>query len=208
MPNAVDHVIYAVPDLATGIERVAALLGVRPEIGGRHPAFGTRNALLSLGGGTYLEVMAHDPELPPPGRGVLFALDRLPEPRVITWVLRAEDVDERADRSRAAGVPIGQVVSGGRERPDGSALTWRFTDPYAFPFGGVVPFLIAWGRSPHPSATLPVGGALEALELLHPEAERAGSALRVLGSDLPVHVGDRPRVRARIRTDRGLVELA
>ncbi len=72
MIENVDHLIFLAPDLDRGMDHVENLLGIRPVRGGRHPAFGTHNALLSLGPSTYLEVMASDPGLPRPSRGVLF----------------------------------------------------------------------------------------------------------------------------------------
>ena len=78
----IDHLVYTVPDLATGIERIAGLLGTRPVIGGCHPTFGTHNALLSIGPETYLEIIAPDPALARPSRGRVFGMDDLCEPRL------------------------------------------------------------------------------------------------------------------------------
>lgn len=208
VPRGVDHLIRAVPDLEEGRDAIERLLGVRPAVGGRHPAYGTRNALLALGPATYLEVMAPDPELERPDRGRLFGLDAPCEARLVTWVLREEAIEGAATRARSRGVALGPVRSGSRERPDGTVLSWRLTDPYAMPLGGAVPFLIAWGDTPHPASAAPPGGELVGLVVEHPEPAAAREALAAL--DVAVAVGEaaRPGLVARIRTGSGeVVEL-
>lgn len=207
VPEGVDHLIYGAPELERGVEAVEERLGVRPAAGGRHPAYGTRNALLALGPACYLEVMAPDPDLPRPGRGTLFGLEELEGPRLVTWALRAEGIEGAAARAREAGVGLGPVESGSRENPGGEVLTWRLTDPRATPLGGAVPFLIAWGETPHPAAGAPDGGELAGLRVEHPQPELVRVALETLGARVPVSEGERPGLAATIRTAGGSVEL-
>lgn len=204
---AIDHLIYAVPDLDAGIEEIEARLGVRPVVGGRHPDYGTRNALLSLGPQTYLEIMAPDPELPRPERGRLFGLDDLERPSLATWVLREEEIDAAAQRARAAGVDLGPVTPGSRQNPDGTVLSWKLSDPWAERLGWTVPFLIAWGDTPHPAASAPKAGELEGLRIGHPKPEEVRKALAALGVEAEVGRGTPPRIVATIRTASGEVEI-
>jgi hypothetical protein len=207
IPLGVDHLVYGVPELDVGVQEIEGLLGVRPVPGGRHPDYGTHNALLSLGPATYLEIIAPDPELPRPERGRPFGLDALDRPRLLTWVLRSEAIEELAGKAARAGVPLGPIQSGSREKPDGTLLSWKLTDPYALPLGGAIPFLIAWGNTPHPAAAAPLAGELIGLRLEHPEPDSARRVLGVLGVEMDVERAGEPQIVARIQSPRGLVEL-
>lgn len=207
LPENVDHLVYAAPDLEQGRDEIERLLGVRPVVGGRHAAWGTRNALLSLGPETYLEVIAPDPGQRPPDRGVLFGADALETSRLVTWVLRSRSIDVTAAAASVAGIGLGPVAGGSRETPAGEVLSWKLTDPYAMPLGGAIPFLIEWGETPHPAGALPNGGTLVGLRIEHPDRGRTQAALAALGVELPVLQGDTYGLTATIRTPTGDVEL-
>jgi len=204
---AVDHLIYAAPDLEQGVRELERLLGHRAVLGGRHPDFGTRNALLGLGPETYIEIIAPDPAVPSPPRGRLFGLDQLERPRLVTWVLRDEAIEARAEAARRAGLAIGVVAQGSRVRPDGAVVSWKVTDPYAMPLDGAAPFLIAWGTTPHPAASLPVVGQLLDLRFEHPDPGAARAAFAALGVEPKVGQGDGVQLIATIRVDGREVEI-
>ena len=207
LPHNVDHLIYVVADLEAGRDHIEQLLGVRPVIGGRHPQYGTHNAQVSLGPATYLELIAPDPEAEIPEAEVLFGIDTFREPRFLTWVLRSESIEQTAALAAATGVGLGAVSPGKRIKPDGTVVSWKLTNPLALPLDGAVPFLISWGDTPHPAGSSPRAGELSGLRFEHPEAERVRKALQVLGADSEVVHGERFRMVARIKTERGEIEI-
>lgn len=203
----VDHLVWATPDLAAGIAAIERLTGVRASAGGKHPSWATHNALLSLGPGRYLELLAPDPAAPPPAKERPFGLDRLAVSHLVTWAAHEADLEGRLARLAAAGIDLGEILSGGRVRPDGVALHWRLTSPRAMLEGGVVPFLIDWGSSPHPSTTATPGLSLVALEIEHPEPARARQLLDLLGMELPVREAPLPALVATLEGPLGRREL-
>jgi hypothetical protein len=207
LPEHIDHLVYVVPDLQDGIDQIEQLLGVRPVIGGRHPTYGTHNALIALGPSTYLEIIARDETLDQPSSGSLFGTDYVAEPHLVTWALRTDSIEKLRHEAVEAGFQIGEVSSGSRETPDGTVLSWHLTDPYAMPFDGIVPFLIDWGDTPHPAVSIPQGGTLLDLHIRHPEHEEVRSALAALDVHVPVECNPEFQLIATIQTSDGPVEL-
>jgi len=207
----VDHLVYATPDVDATVAAIARLTGVRATDGGPHPGRGTRNALLALdtapGAAAYLEIVGPDPGQPPPERARWFGIDALRAPRLAAWAATAPDLEWAAAGARAAGVPLGAVRDGSRRRPDGTLLTWRFTDPDAVAADGIVPFLIDWGESPHPSRGAARGLSLLGLRAEHPEPRGTRERLARLGLALPVDGGAAPALVATLHTPRGEVTL-
>ena len=205
--SRIDHLVYAADDLQSGIGAIEALLGVRAVPGGRHAAWGTHNALLALGPRCYLEIIAPDPDVAAPPRPRPFGLKAGAAQRLATWVANGTDLATLQASAAAAGVVLGGVLAGERQRPDGSLLRWTLTDPACVLGDGVVPFFIDWGASPHPASALPQGATLVGLRAEHPEPVRVRGMLGVLGLKLAVSSGAAPALVAAIDTPRGRVEL-
>src|SRR5690242_20241935 len=117
-----DHLSYAAGPEGLGAcaQRLGATLGAPFSDGGLHPSFGTRNFVLPLANGTYLEVVE---ALDHP------AVDRAPFGQLVrartdegggwlAWAVRVDDmsaIEARLNRSAAPGH---------RVRPDGFDLRW------------------------------------------------------------------------------------
>jgi hypothetical protein len=203
----VDHLVYATPDLNRGVEEIEKILGVRATPGGQHPGRGTRNALITLGPAIYLEIIAPDPEQPPPKTPRPFGIDGLKESRLVAWAAKGSDLERLRDEAARKGARLGEVMSGSRRRTDGILLSWRYTDPQTVLADGLIPFFIDWGQSPHPARTAAQGASLIALRAEHPDAQRVQRLLNELGLDLPVQTGAAPALVATIDSPRGRVEL-
>ncbi len=180
-----DHLVYATPDLEESVRLIAKLTGVRPVEGGPHPGLGTRNHLLGLGELRYLEIIGPDSGQPAPERPRPFGIDDLTEPRLAAWAVRAADIEARVARSRTLGYDPGPIEPLFRRTPEGEVLRWRLT----FPYEPVVPFLIDWGRTPHPARRLPVV-PLTAFTGAHPRPSEARARLTALGVELDLRTGD------------------
>ena len=208
--NIVDHLVFACSDLASGIEQIADLLGVTPSHGGRHPSWGTHNAILSLGHSTYFEIIAPDPEATTDfHRPEVFSGSRIGS--LTTWAAALDDLPSKYLRAANAGHHFGEVLAGSRVTENGVRLEWSLTDPMTRLMDGVVPFLIDWGRSPHPSRSAAQGCRLRTLKLFHPDPKLIRAILSNTGIDLgdmvEVHAAINPGLAAVIDTPRGEIEI-
>jgi hypothetical protein len=145
-----DHVSYAVlnSELADTVQRLGADLGASFIDGGRHPRFGTRNFILPLAHGSYIEVVA---PLDHP------AADSAPFGRAVRqraelgggwlgWVLA---VDDLAPLEATMGR---QAAAGHRIRPDGVELTWHQLGVLDLMETPALPYFIKWqNEALHPA---------------------------------------------------------
>lgn len=207
MRAQIDHVILAGPDLGQLEAYAEEQLGLRPEPGGAHPGLGTRNSLLGLGGQRYLELVGPDPEQPAPEGPRPFRVDELHEPTLVGWALRTPDLPDRVAHARQRGIDPGDPRAMSRRTPDGTELSWQLT-PVATDLDGMVPFLIDWGATTHPSTGLP-SVKLVSVRVRHPEAARLRSHLEALQAprgSIQVRVGEPVRMSLVVATpDREVV---
>ncbi|MDF3298538.1 VOC family protein [Streptomyces tropicalis] len=182
-PVTLDHLVLATPDLEATVADFTRRTGVAPAAGGAHVGLGTRNHLVSLGGSRYLEIIGPDPAQPPPRDARPFGVDGLAAARTVTWAIRPPDLDAAVATARARGYDPGEVREMSRRRPDGTLLRWRLTDGAGHPTG-LVPFLIDWGDSVHPTASgLPVTWLLE-LSATAPDPDGLRPLLSAVGAGL------------------------
>jgi hypothetical protein len=189
IPAHLDHLVLATPDLAATVADFARRTGVAPAPGGAHVGRGTRNFLVSLGGARYLEIIGPDQEQSEPDAPRPFTVDELASARTVTWAISPPDLDVAVETSRARGYDPGTVRPMSRRRPDGTLLEWRLTDGDTQHPSGLVPFLIDWGASVHPTATgLPVTPLLE-LSASAPDPDEIRPLLSAVGVELALSEG-------------------
>ncbi len=167
-----DHIVFAAGPggLAGTTKDLSELLGESFAGGGVHPRFGTRNAILPLTEGTYLEVVE---VLDHP------ASDKAPFGQAVRarselgggWLGWAVSVDDIAPFEQRLGR---EAVNGNRHRPDGVELRWKQLGVKGLQADPQLPFFIQWetDSSNHPSAGATGSTSLEALEI-------AGDSARV-----------------------------
>lgn len=147
-----DHLSYAAgPEgLAACVQRLGANLGAAFVDGGIHPSFGTRNFVLPLAGGCYLEaVEALDhPAADTAPFGLAVRARSQAGGGWLGWVLAVDDMAPIEARLGRAAAP------GRRRRPDGFDLRWRQIGVKDSTRRPQLPFFIQWDSDPsqHPGA--------------------------------------------------------
>lgn len=151
-----DHAVLVVSDLDAAT-RDYTQLGFTVEAGGQHSGGWTHNALVGLGDGSYLELIAtvearHTQLLrvvQAAGAIELWKPDFQPvQQRFLEsmalgdgfadFALVASDLEAQIAAARERGLALLGPLGGGRQRPDGERLAWRF----GLPPDARLPFLI------------------------------------------------------------------
>lgn len=178
-PHArLDHIVVAIRGLDEGIAQFEQLTGVKAGVGGRHPGRGTENALVSLGGGAYLEIIAPQPGASlSPRDETMRALERL---TIVDWAVSVPEVDGAVAALKSAGFSASPAQPGARLTPAGERLDWT-----TFALSGAeidgAPFFIRWSpNTRHPSTTAPSGCSLDRLVVQDPSSDRLTTAMNAL----------------------------
>ena len=206
--------MVAAHTLDQGSAYIQDALGVPMTGGGKHAAVGTHNRVLKLGPGQYLEVIAIDPEGRQPDFPRWFNLDdsefqnRLKtRPRLITWVVRTENVDVLAEAIYGKRMCVRHMQR--------DALRWRFafTDDGSMPGDGLIPHLIQWDGRMHPSQKIEDAGCrLLSLDGAHIDSTYVKRVIASMGLDhlITFHSVSKqrpPGLSARIKTPAGVAVL-
>lgn len=146
-----DHLSYAAgPDgLKSTAHRIGELLGEEFRDGGIHPRFGTRNMLLPLSAGTYLEIVEvlDHPASDKAPFGQAVRARSLLGGGWMGWVVAVDDIGFLEQRLGRESVP------GNRHRPDGVELRWRQLGVMGLQSDPQLPFFVQWEEGvQHPSA--------------------------------------------------------
>ncbi|CAN5585784.1 hypothetical protein BH10ACT8_BH10ACT8_02720 [soil metagenome] len=180
-----DHLSYAAggEGLASCVQRLGSQLGAGFTDGGIHPRFGTRNFVLPLRGGVYLEVVE---ALDHP------AAERAPFGRLVkarceagggwlNWVVGVADLPTVERRLGRESVP------GHRIRPDGLDLRWRQLGINETANDPQLPWFIHWesGKAEHPAT----GGGTVKLERLDIAGNR-DTVVEFLGDEAASELDD------------------
>jgi hypothetical protein len=172
----IDHIMLGIDDLDRGMQQFEESTGVKPVYGGKHPG-GTHNALVSLGDGTYLEIIAvQKGKTPPDDYAGLAQLHTLTP---IGWAVSSKDSAQLRSRLEAAGMPVTEAAPGSRITPAGKTLSWQtfgLKDNFE-----EAPFFIVWSaQTAHPSTTSPPGCTLQQWRIAGPHQKNLEQLRRTL----------------------------
>ena len=152
MNSGIDHIVWACPDLESGIADFETMSGVRAQAGGKHPKLGTHNALVHLGNRCYLEIVAPDPDHD--GGPWSRSLQEKTEPSLLHWVAARPNLSNYTNGLSGLIAGDNKVTSISRQHPKLGLLSWEILLLPQHEFGCLVPFLIDWGESTHPTELL------------------------------------------------------
>jgi Glyoxalase-like domain len=139
----IDHVTVAGAHLEAMRQAFTAAAGVPTEYGGRHANHATEMALTSFPDGSYVELMAVQPNANRDAvRAQPWSKFLESDAGPCAFAVRAPDVPTEAARLRSAGIPVRAPERSGRTRPDGARLEWEIADVGPAPRGSLFPFLI------------------------------------------------------------------
>jgi hypothetical protein len=138
----IDHVTVAGRDLGN-LKAALEVVGIPSENGGPHANHATEMALVSFPDGSYLELIALQPNADP-NAVAAHTWRKFLEANAgpCAWAVQVRDVSAEAARLHRNGVTVSAPVKSGRTRPDGVRIDWETASVGTGPNGTFFPFLI------------------------------------------------------------------
>lgn len=138
----IDHVTVAGRRLRQMQDALAAV-GIQTEYGGPHSNHATEMALVSFPDGSYLELIAIQPNADP-NAVAAHTWNKFMEGDAgpCAWAVRVPDVSDEARRLRDTGIQVSPPAKSGRTRMDGVRIDWDIARVGTGPNGTFFPFLI------------------------------------------------------------------
>jgi hypothetical protein len=155
-----------------------------------------------LGRGTYLELIAPQPDAKP--SQFISDLAKLDMPTPIGWAVSAADAQFLRERLSKNGFPLTDPKAGSRVTPSGPTLHWE-TFQLKDKFPGA-PFFINWApQSPHPSSTSPTGCTLDHWTVGGPNADLLTRLQKVLGLSFETYKSPKEQFTLSVSCPKGKV---
>jgi hypothetical protein len=205
--------VVGISDLDKGVNLIERLTGVRPALGGTHPHIGTRNALISLGERTYLEIIAPDLDADPakldPALKAQF-MDPLTHMDTLTpflWAVGSTDLQQTVRLLQNEGLQLSEPEPGSRKKPDGSLLRWRASF-ISKPAVQGLPFFIEWVEPEiSPPKDSPAGCLLQGFRVFGPESLMLENIVERIGIEAEVFAATAPGLEITLTCPNGQIVL-
>ena len=205
--STIDHIMWATPELESGCNEFEKLTGIRPVFGGKHPGFGTHNALASLDNDRYIEILSLDPEQTS-AHPIAKQIGQYKQSAIFAFHIKRQELEDVAVIYRNAGIECPEPVHLERQRPDGEVLKWRLLIPAPSIFGRAIPIFIDWMDAAHPARSAPAGCELNNFEVGYPDNIELEKLYEKLEVGIPVHHSDEAIATATLTTPKGEVTLS
>lgn len=201
--------VYTVFDLDKSMDDFETRLGVRPIFGGYHQTFGTKNALINLNNGMYLELLTADNTNKVVKKPRWMGVDVLIKEQLTRWAIKSTDLERDSRVLKKHHPDMGQLMEGSRHTANGSLLKWKLTSPLPLPEVEPVPFCIDWSTSePHPHQALPdMGCELMELSGMHPNPELYEKVFDRLDIDFSMEKSSLISLKMVLKSPKGIITL-
>lgn len=205
----IDHIVYAVSNLDYAIKSFEKLTGITPIFGGYHTTEGTKNALINLQDGMYLEFIAIDTTNTNVTQSRWMGVDILTKNQVTRFAIKSNDLEKDSSILKTYNADMGKKKGGSRHTATGELLQWELVMPLAYPEVEIIPFALDWSTSEvHPHTMLPdMQCHLIDLQATHPTPEKITPILKQLNCDMQIEKKEFISLQLTLNTPKGIVTI-